>query len=222
MKKLLFVFFFTINLLCSAVVSADSKVYFYSANHADYSKAKSLLFEKGILLRSNQLSYPDYKAAYFWSVQPKSLTKIFSYIKEGGNVWMDVTEYDTEDNDFVQDIFGFSIVREQTTRKAHSLVIDGGSLFGLWKGLKIGAYPDGAEAAILTYLILRNKDEWNCTFITSESTGKKRIVSAYKKIGKGKLLVMCQFQWPLIFRNSIDIMDNKKAVIDIMFPWLIK
>jgi hypothetical protein len=226
--------FATILLNGTIVMAESNKIYFADASNSTFSKMKSIAFAKGFSVRSEpSLSYPEYSGAILRTYD-LSLPEIYTFVKKGGNVWLLITGRDIKQNDIFQDLLEISIATEKVTEPLQVVVFNGERLTRLLRNNKLTMifgnrdYGNctGCSLGIGCYLVPLKEGEWTVDTISSDETGKARIISAYKKIGAGQLLITSfyndrgNFQAYFFDNNFIDQLDNEQSVTSALLPWL--
>jgi len=218
-------------LMLSELAYCEDIVSFTSGKYA--SKLKGILFGKDVKLvdiPAHELEYPKLRGAWLNKAVSPVWAKTFA--NDGGRLVMFCTGGDAKDlNDSFQELFGLTVVYEYVCKSRTNRSLAGDNFCPLWKGLRVtNEYPD-SPSVISCYFMVKEKS-WTCTSITSESTGKTRVVSAHKKLGKGEVLFIAKLtrkdylQAPEVsidrmYSNSaLELLDNEEAVLA-MVDWLV-
>ena len=185
-----------------------------------FTKAKSELFSKGIMLRSDK---PFGDSSYSGAIATPSngLVEGLSFVQNGGRLMLVLSHQNSSRNDNLQDVLGISIAEEGILRYGkHS--IDASRILPMWWGQTLGLPQGWNGIQMQAYLVLANEDQWQTQSLVSSDTGKSRMIAAYKKLGRGELLLVTghNLNGDYIRDQTLELLDNRAAFIDRLLPWL--
>ncbi len=136
--------------------------------------------------------------------------------------------------EYFRELLGITVVPQDLILSGETIEIDGGLLLPFWSGLQLGikkkCYSRYVKFSTAYSGYLITTKDWQTKKMKSKKGGEYRTVTAVKKYGKGKILVIAApFTWYIdgnihseffISDEQIELYDNLKAA-DLLFNWLV-